>query len=199
MDKYCIKDGYQSRNETAPCDLTEQIADGVAGNLQRHVYEAASKLPCETVLDIGCGSGYKLMQFFVEKRTIGTEIEPNLEACRREYPERDWLESNFDVPRYAFDIDLVVCADVIEHLLEPDECMAYIARLQPKYIVLSTPDRELLPDEWRRDNGPPFNHRHIREWTTLEFVEYCKKWFPDYELKSETSPVGVMVILTKEK
>ena len=82
------------------------------------VYEYAAKLLLDNkklrVLDIGCGTGTKTLNYFKEQITVGLEIEPTLSRLRDTYPEENWLESNFEViPEGHF--SLVICADVIEH------------------------------------------------------------------------------------
>ena len=71
--------------------------------------------------------------------------------------------------------DLVICADVIEHLVDPDELLGFIERCQPKVIVLSTPDRNKMRPDTR--GGPPSNFCHVREWAWDEFFYYIGDHF----------------------
>src|SRR5262249_49654669 len=64
--------------------------------------------------------------------------------------------------------DVVVCADVIEHVDDP---VLFLERLRwllraDTLLVLSTPDRERLEDQ--PTLGPPRNPHHIREWAEPE-------------------------------
>ena len=72
-------------------------------------------------------------------------------------------------------MDLVIVADVIEHVDHPNELLAYIGKLQPSYIILSTPDRNLIRNGTY--NGPPGNPAHIREWSFVEFHAYVSQLF----------------------
>ena len=60
---YCIYDGYVSRTEYNTC---EQMTH--TDQFQNEVYQSARMLCVEndykTILDIGCGSAYKLIKFF---------------------------------------------------------------------------------------------------------------------------------------
>jgi hypothetical protein len=79
--------------------------------------------------------------------------------------------------------DLLICADVIEHVKNPDALLDFIKRAKPKTVVISTPDRDVLVElfykwyletdpAWTGFNGPPFNQCHLREWSFVEFENY---------------------------
>lgn len=195
MTRYCIKDGYVENTEGGECDVTNQIDDNTADSMQKEVYLKALEFP-GTVLDIGTGCGYKLIKYFGDRETLGTEIEPNYEFLLKQYPDRKWEYSDFSKPRY---FDLVICADVVEHLKDPDELMKFIADIEPNNFVISTPARELLPEWCRREDGPPLNHRHFREWTTDEFLLYIKKWFPSYKLGHRGNANNLIVWGTNDR
>ena len=72
---------------------------------------------------------------------------------------------------------IVICADVIEHVLDPVELMNYIVALSLRWIVLSTPDRNLMYERFSPDLlGPPRNPHHIREWSFEEFNEFVGRF-----------------------
>ena len=86
------------------------------------------------------------------------------------------MVSNFDsTPKQA---DMVICADVIEHVDDPDELIEFIKKMNFKHLIISTPDRNLLHSKLGRSiTGPPVNKHHIREWTFDEFAEYIGEHF----------------------
>jgi SAM-dependent methyltransferase len=186
MDKYCIVDGYKINPREIPLVLGNDNDEG----FQMHVYEKAHEIfikkKYKNIIDIGCGTGFKLMKFFIEYETLGIEIPENYKYLRKLYKNRNWMVADYSsLPDKHY--DMIICADVIEHVLEPDIIMNYIKKTKPNMIVLSTPSRELLPrytDNWNAMHGPPFNGHHIREWTSGEFLQYVYKWFPlsDYQL-----------------
>ena len=73
----------------------------------------------------------------------------------------------------ARDADLVICADVIEHLENPDRLMAFIAASMGErgHTILSTPDRLAMHGE---ENTRPANPAHIREWSRKELRRYVE-------------------------
>jgi len=178
VDRYCIADGYHAR------ERPEHHNDiGFTDDYQLEVYELARELMrtehMRTVLDVGCGSGYKLVKYLGEFETVGVETEPCLSYLRRSYPTREWLESGepgrgFGKP-VATSFDLVMCSDVIEHLVDPDALISFVKSIESRYVLFSTPDREVLArhEKWNAPAlGPPLNPAHVREWTSDELRQY---------------------------
>jgi len=134
---------------------------------QKEVYEFTRHVCVEenlqTIIDIGCGSGYKLIHQLGNYRTLGIEIEPYYSWLLHRYPKRECMYGDWSpVP---FQPDLVISADVIEHLAHPDQLLAYVASLTPRYVVLSTPERDSLKVGTK--NGPPVELRARAR------VEFC--------------------------
>jgi hypothetical protein len=145
---------------------------------QREVYQLARRFAdrdgLKTVCDIGCGSAYKLVRDFDGLKTIGVEVPETVAWLERRYPRHTWLVEDLRRPS-SVRADMVIASDIIEHLADPDLLLSYIASMEPRLIVLSTPDRHLLLDGCH--NGPPLNPRHIREWGFLEFHRYIADRF----------------------
>lgn len=149
---------------------------------QKEVYEEAAALAremeLETIIDIGTGSGWKLVKYLGDRsNVIGVDLEPAVKILLDRYPvdlngivwttpERlpIWTDKG---------ADLVICADMIEHVDDPDATIATIRSLEPKWIVISTPDRALLGPG--RQPGPPANQCHVREWNFAEFKAYINQ------------------------
>jgi len=134
-------------------------------------------VPLKSIIDIGCGSAYKLIKYLGQYDTLGLELSPTYEWLMEKYPSRRWMKSDFKLPG-NISADLVLCADVIEHLRDPDELLAFIKRINCQYIIFSTPRREMLYRFWNRGYwGPPKNKHHIREWSFSEFYQYISQSF----------------------
>jgi 2-polyprenyl-3-methyl-5-hydroxy-6-metoxy-1,4-benzoquinol methylase len=147
---------------------------------QKEVYLFADKFMVKnnlnSVIDVGCGSGFKLINILGKYDTIGIETEPCLTFLKEKYTDKKWLQSGkseISFINYEIKSDLVICSDVIEHILNPDELILFLKNLKSKYYILSTPCRKVLVEDYGRiDNGPPNNNCHIREWTMTELVKY---------------------------
>lgn len=172
---YEIAPGYRHRDHTSYFDDTQLTV-----LWQREVYESAQALMREhrlaTVLDVGCGSGFKLVHILGEFETTGVDLAPTIEHVRRHYPDRNWVDGSFEnieLPK----ADLVICADVLEHVADPDALMHFIVRHTRHWVVLSTPDRDLLyPRQAGAWFGPPDNPAHVREWRMGEFSCYVGRF-----------------------
>ena len=163
---------YRARREYRHFD-DSALTDEYQLEVYLHALGLMKKHNLRSVMDVGCGSGYKLMTYLGEYDTVGTEVAVNIEMLRQKYPQRKWQESAFS-SRQNRGADLVVCADVIEHLPNPDELLAYLKALPFRFLVLSTPARDVNKHalKMRRWFGPPNNRCHIREWTFREFRNY---------------------------
>ena len=173
---YCIKRSYRHRETYVHFDDTH-----LKDEWQREVYVYAEHLMKQknhrSVVDIGCGSAFKLLTYLGEFETLGVEVSPTYEWLLRRYPDRRWAKSDFRTLE-NLSADLVICADVIEHLIDPDELLSLIQRIECENIILSTPDRNRMYRLWNRGRrGPPANPHHIREWSFDEFRRYVSQSF----------------------
>ena len=177
MKNYGIKKGYNSRTSYHHFDDTP-----MKDEYQDKVYETAHTL-CEknnldNILDIGCGSGYKLVKYFKKYNFTGTELEPTLSWLKKKYPDNQWLEGDF-TKTLGKPYDMIICADVIEHLLDPDQLLGFLKKINFKYAVISTPERDAIQKYQRGYTwmGPPNNPTHVREWSFEEFKHYLSQHF----------------------
>ena len=86
-------------------------------------------------------------------------------------------------------------SDVIEHVLDPDSLLDFIESCKPKFIVFSTPDRDLIcgHDHF----GPPSNACHVREWNFLEFKQYISNRFEIIEHKITNVEQSTQMVIVK--
>jgi len=190
---------YFHRDECQFFDDTECSDDW-----QKEVYTFARQLydshTLKTVIDIGCGSAGKLIQYFGDVDFIGTELPPTVAWLKEKCPDRTWIESDFGSGKELTG-DLVICADVIEHLGDPGKLLSYIKDINPKYLVLSTPDRDTIArngiaypcSQW----GPPTNPHHVREWSFKELASYIGKYFKIVDHKITSQKQGTQMIICK--
>jgi len=172
-ENYFIHDGYKHRTEINYFNDTS-----CTDEWQREVYRFAREIfdakGLSRVCDVGCGSAFKLLRCFADCDIVGFDVKTTCEWLRSRYPAYSWFELDFKTAPPVRG-DLVIASDVIEHVLYPEELLSYILALDPKYIVLSTPDRNLLGAGTH--DGPPRNPTHVREWSYAELQAYIGSHF----------------------
>lgn len=176
MDDYFLKPGYISRSK--PEYFVDNTSEHEGLIWQPEAYLLAAHLArtygCDTVLDLGCGRGLKLAGLHPEFQLKGVDYGANLAHCAETYPFGTWLEADFEhdvtlpLAPEALAHTVIVCADVIEHLIDPQPLLRLLARLleHAPAAVLTTPERDRVRGETHM--GPPDNPHHVREWNGLE-------------------------------
>ena len=151
---------------------------------QPDVYEMSAAIArasgCDTIVDVGCGQARKLTALYPEFGVVGIDYGDNIDYCRRTYAFGSWLESDFEhhnplpLPASLLGKSVIVCSDVIEHLIDPLPLLATLRDLleHARFVVLTTPDR--VRTHGRVHAGPPPNPAHTREWTTEELARLCE-------------------------
>ena len=193
MKNYCIKSGYVSRKEIHYFNAASRN-DAQDLIFQKEVYEKGREIvqqnSLKKVLDIGCGSGYKLIKNFESCETVGIDLENTVNILKIKYPNRRWEISDFN-KKIEEEFDLVIAADIIEHLLNPDDLMLFLKNINCKYIIISTPERD---KGTLGKGGPPYNFYHVREWNFLELENYIKTFFEILEHKIVAGQTQYIVI-----
>ena len=185
MGAYCIKGDYEHRTFNA----TYENRKGQYWHYRRviwsrhaqfAVYQKAALIVRErilrTVLDVGCGSGYKAMELIAPLANVTGVDQPNAVAlATKAHPDGHFVAADFDAPGDdgLETFDLVLCVDVIEHMASPDKLIQYIKDKchAASIVVISTPERDILrgPDNTRSPQP-----EHVREWNRAEFREYLE-------------------------
>jgi SAM-dependent methyltransferase len=144
---------------------------------QYHVYQRAAELLSRKagarVLDIGCGTARKAVELLIPRsgRYIGLDQGSAVEYCKKtvQASNAEFLVDDLENPTpRPGQFDLVVCADVIEHLGAPEKLLGFaLAALAPGgRFIISTPERDVMrgPGALRSPNPD-----HVREWNRTEF------------------------------
>jgi len=132
------------------------------------------------IIDVGCGRAGKLIALKLDDtdlETLGIDYGLNVAHLRDDYPRSDWADIDLeairpeDVRAELVAGATIICADVVEHLVDPLPLLrtlrAWLDEYAAREVVLTTPDRVLT---WGPDHlGPPPNQAHCREHSSIEF------------------------------
>ena len=178
MNTYCIKDGYRTNDNPKVYVDSEEDALTYQVDVYRYAADILVKEQLSSVLDVGCGLGLKLREFILPLNVsiTGVDMRESIDACRASHDFGRWICDDIEHPGFSLEqkVDLIISADVVEHLINPDALFDYLRACShpDTLMVISTPDRDL-----RRgvdDMGPPGNPAHVREWNSLEFKCYLE-------------------------
>lgn len=148
---------------------------------QYYVYQKAAQIfrkkGFSTLLDIGAGPGTKIPEFFnLNEVELSLIDQPGMEELvQNTCPKASFYGTNLEDGSFQIEkrFDMIICADVIEHMEKPEGLLQIIRNhLSPNgLLVLSTPDRIICRGE---DNRKSPNPVHVREWSMPELMKYVQ-------------------------
>ena len=137
------------------------------------------------VLDLGCNNGYgSQMLSFVAASVAGCDVSERLiaqaNALVTPRPIDFRVADGADLPFADDAFDLIICAQVIEHVVARDRLLAEMRRvLAPGGVaVLTTPNACIRLEPGKR----PWNRFHVIEFPPREFAAELAPWFAAVEV-----------------
>jgi len=149
----------------------------------------------EIILDIGCGSGVQLRALEVDSPGLLIGMDLNLSALQfakgKDIPNTEFLIADAEqLPFKEKTVNRIICAEIIEHLHEPEKMIAESDRVLADCgkIVISTPNEnsvwgvyEFLWDALGR--GRNYGETHLKFFTVSEL----ETSFSTYPERSHTT------------
>jgi len=141
---------------------------------QLATYQKAAEVLCNnnlsSVLDLGCGFGHKLHKYLspIAKYVDAVDREAVVDYTKQHYKDIDFSAWDLEKPFAGFGKhDLVICADVLEHLENYNVLLETIksSMTDNGYAVLSTPDAATLSATCI------INPDHKQQWSKDEFIK----------------------------
>lgn len=182
---YRLPSNYRRNVRPVDFDDHAEVTGKCAGwEWQPDVYpfaaDVARMIAATTIVDVGCGAARKSLLLVDEFELIGLDRAPivgQITDNRGTWVAAD-LEQSGEVGFLAEVIEgaVIVCSDVIEHLVHPEVLVGDLASLcaaTASTLVLSTPDR--VRTRGSRHRGPSPNRGHVQEWT----LEELSAWLAD--------------------
>lgn len=166
-EPYCLESGFDRTALNTP-----------KGRRKAHLFAAFVPPGCETVLDVGGGTGWATAILGEGRKVVTLD---NTLASLSHSPNTKILASAGAIPFKDGTFDLVLSSQLLEHL--PDKTLARataeIERVAKKYILISVPYREALETRFVECGGCGHlfhEHHHCQSFSEHELGRLFPGW-----------------------
>ncbi len=188
-NNFFINKNYQCNQKLN--QITDDFVEEYSITEQPYAYSFTRHLGQKTgvkyIIDIGCSHHEQLVKLYPEFQIIGIGCGENLEYCKEKYLFGKWIKVDFTKPielilsKEVLRNSIILCTDIIEHLVNPTYLLNFLKKnMEYSSIgILTAIDRDIIK---KKDEGPPLNINHIREWNFEEFKMLISKKFDSYDI-----------------
>ena len=140
-----IPDSYFDSFETAKYNTKNPVQRFLIRRFMSKLTELFDEAtPSAAVLELGCGEGFvagQLSQQDGVETYVGVDAsETDIANLRAKFAKVEAHQGSiYDLSSIDRAFDVVVCAEVLEHLSDPDAALEQITSLRPSWVVLSVP------------------------------------------------------------
>lgn len=175
-----VFDKYASRNP-----LVREIMHGFNKGLAELVERAGPK----DIHELGCGEGHWVLEWAQQGiQARGSDFSEKVISIAKENalsarldPGIFSVRSIYEISPEADGADLIVCSEVLEHLVDPLEGLAAIQRVARGHVIVTVP-REPI---WRAMNmmrGAYLRHLgntpgHLQHWSSRQIIALAERYF----------------------
>jgi ubiquinone/menaquinone biosynthesis C-methylase UbiE len=176
--------GNHTQKYTARNPAIRWLTERWVANLER-VFQQVADDPAgapKSALEVGCGEGVvadKMQRRWGEVVALDLP-DAGLRADWRRYPEPRFLHASaHQLPFEDDQFDVVVAAEVLEHLPDPVRGLREMARVGRRHLVVSVPREpifrscNLLAGRYVRDLGN--TPGHLNHWSKRGFVRFVSQ------------------------
>ncbi len=171
-----VYDKYHTKNP---------IARRLVSGFLKQMEELLQRLAPRKVLDLGCGEGVvteRLVKQFPEALVIGADVDFDfLRGVEGRGGARRVVNALPDVCFTAESFDLVVLAEVLEHLESPERSLDAVRRISSGHVFVSVPHEpvwrvcNVLRLQYLRDFGN--TPGHINHFSRRSFERLLSRYF----------------------
>ncbi|MEL6923057.1 MAG: class I SAM-dependent methyltransferase [Bacteroidota bacterium] len=163
-------------------DYFKEYEDGPTRHENRRLHEAIlAEIPndIQSILDVGCGSGWiakAMQQRAVQLVSMDISLK-NVHTTLQKYPfkgHQGLVADLFALPFRDQTFDCIVCAEVIEHVVDPGLLIQeLVRRLSPNgVLILTTPhDEKIVYHMCVHCNRPTPENAHLHSFTKKKLLD----------------------------
>jgi 2-polyprenyl-3-methyl-5-hydroxy-6-metoxy-1,4-benzoquinol methylase len=195
-------DRFQTKKYRAKNPLKRALIRRFAGKLHA-LFEAAG--PVKSVLEIGVGEGFLsgfLAEHHPEAKFSGVDLNAtDLELLKQKFSSIEtYCADVYDLSRVPKGFDLVICAEVLEHLHEPRRALQQIKARQPRSVIFTVPHEPwfMLSNLAMGKNVSRFGNdiEHVNHFGPRSFRELLSS---EFELERETKSYPWLLALARPR
>jgi 2-polyprenyl-3-methyl-5-hydroxy-6-metoxy-1,4-benzoquinol methylase len=174
-----IPDTYFSRFETKKYRNENPVQRALIRRFVSKLHDLFIEAgPLGSVLEVGCGEGFisgYLSEQFPSITFTGVDLaEQDIARVKQLFPRIDARQgSAYDLSMLPGGYDLVICAEVLEHLDTPERALDEMLKMKPKRLLLSVPHEPffMLSNLARLKNVTRFGNdpEHVNHWGPRSF------------------------------
>lgn len=162
----------------------------------------------QKIVELGTGEGELvkiLCDKFPEAQIFACDISKKIiKIAQKNLKNKKVVLSVEDIEKLSYkdnQFDLVICAEVLEHVNNPAKALAEIKRISKGSIILSVPKEPL----WRILNIVRLKYLkdfgntpgHLNHWSSKSFIDFVQKM--EFRVKEIINPFPWTMILLKNK
>ncbi|MBN1879769.1 methyltransferase domain-containing protein [bacterium] len=142
------------------------------------ILHVLNRLPFNSLLDVGCADGYgpALIEHLFDVRVIGSDLsEAAIGKAEDLFSCHGVAADAHDLPFPDQAVDVCICSEVLEHVIDPAKVIGEMRRVARSFIVVSTP-RAPSPEAREKHFNlldPDEPHAHIQYFTDEDIRSLC--------------------------
>lgn len=183
------------------------IARRLVQNFLRTVDDFVTWVNPMDIHEVGCGEGHLISRYAIPKRKlIASDFSEQIIdiakilSSQRKLPIEFKTKSIYSVVPEEDSASLVLCCEVFEHLENPENALAALAKIASPYLIASVPREpiwrmlNMLRGKYWADLGN--TPGHLQHWSTNSFLNFLGTRF---DVLRVMKPLPWTVILAKKK